>query len=149
MWIFTRDGFYSAVQHRDNPGLVQVRGRVRDDLERLRTRTRSSEIIELDDADYRYRINIDRDAFAQYVLESVLDIDYTTSVKDAISRGDKDRKRAHLRIWEAMYGLQPRSASTDDEWEYVLESDDDWEFTAEEIDRQKHVRNARERSEQK
>lgn len=35
MWIFTKDGFFSAVEHRDNSDLLMIRARCREDIERL------------------------------------------------------------------------------------------------------------------
>jgi hypothetical protein len=40
MWIFCKDGFFSAVQNRDcQEDEVMVRARIREDVERLATAT--------------------------------------------------------------------------------------------------------------
>ncbi|MFN8150301.1 MAG: hypothetical protein U0R24_04125 [Solirubrobacterales bacterium] len=36
MWLFTTQGFYSVVAHRDDPETLIVRGRTREDIEALR-----------------------------------------------------------------------------------------------------------------
>lgn len=36
MWLFTTQGFYSAVAHRSDPSRAIVRARAREDLEALR-----------------------------------------------------------------------------------------------------------------
>jgi hypothetical protein len=53
MWIFTTDGFFSAVADRDHPGHVRVRMRVRDDGERLLVALGGGELVEKPGADYR------------------------------------------------------------------------------------------------
>lgn len=119
MWIFTRDGYYSAVQHNADPSLIQVRARAYEDLERLQKAVpfEGDAILTTLDADYRYRANVLRDDFAHYVLESVLDIDYVTSVKDVISRGEPRRKKAMMEIWTAMYDFQADAPDPEEEIE--------------------------------
>lgn len=108
MWIFTRDGFYSAVQHNEKSDLLQVRARRRDDLERLAAALgyRDAPIIEMREADYRWRLNVDRDDFAGYMVEAVHDIDYETNVKGTLSRNDSSRSHAMMDVWGAMYRMQ-------------------------------------------
>lgn len=126
-WYFTRDGFYSAVQHNADPSLIQVRARSYEDLERLQKRVpfEGDVILTTLDADYRYRANVDREEFAHYIFESIIDIDYVTRVKDVISRGEPRRKKAMLEVWQAMHDLQ--SDAPDPEEEFVEVDDDEWE----------------------
>ena len=35
MWVFNRDGFFSAVEHRDDNSKVMVRARAKEDIENL------------------------------------------------------------------------------------------------------------------
>lgn len=110
MWIFTTDGFFSVVQHKDDSNILQIRGRVRADLENLAGKVGydSDDVFEIDGADYLYRLNLPRGTFAGYMLEAVDDITYTTDVKGTLSKDDKPRKRALMSIWRAMSKLQPR-----------------------------------------
>jgi hypothetical protein len=88
---------------------VQVRARTEDDIRRLLDYLGlldHVEIIDMPDADYRWRVNLPRDVFAGYLVEAVDDITYETSVKDVLARGDKKRKRAMMTIWSAMANLQ-------------------------------------------
>lgn len=114
MWIFTKDGFYSAVQHNQDASMLQVRARRQDDLERLAAALEcDADIIAMDDADYRYRMNVRRDEFAGYMVEAVDDITYTTNVKGTLARGDSARQHAMMDVWSAMYRLQIDSAFDD------------------------------------
>jgi hypothetical protein len=59
MWVFTTQGFYSVVAHRDDATRVIVRPRAREDLEALRAQIRSLRIYEDESADYRFRAVVD------------------------------------------------------------------------------------------
>lgn len=82
MWLFTVDGFFSAVQDRDDPERIIVRGRVREDLERLVERLSPTagladpEIVATPMADYAFRVFVDRSVWAGYVSAAAWKIDY-------------------------------------------------------------------------
>ncbi len=141
MWIFNTDGFFSVVQHNSKPDIVQVRARVRTDLESLKAAIDNEDdkdlglqpldcddIVEMRDADYRFRMDVDRLAFAEYMLESVMHVDYTTDVKGNLAGGDKRRKDAMMNVWHAMHRLQDDEAQhslSDDDFFDLLDQDDD------------------------
>ena len=50
--VFTRDGFFSAVQHFEQPDTILVRGRVESDLQKL-CDIMKTQLVENVDADYR------------------------------------------------------------------------------------------------
>jgi hypothetical protein len=126
MWIFTRDGFFSIVRHRDDPGSFLVRARVREDLERafggagcdqcdggktdfaalLGKPCPSCGIQELADADYRFRGSVSELRVRNYLTNAVTDIDYETNVKGNLDQGEPDRHRAMMNVWDAMYDVQ-------------------------------------------
>ena len=58
MWIFTKYGFLSIVQHNAMPKFFQVKARIIDPLEQLWP---EHEIEIIDWADYRFRITIEKD----------------------------------------------------------------------------------------
>lgn len=119
MWIFTTDGFYSTVQHKDNPDLVMVRSRSRDDLERLIEALpivmgRSEpEILEYVGSDYAYRIFIPRDYWIAYVASAAGHLNYTNFKAEVQWRGEtrgdervKLRLRAYHDIWARLVQWQ-------------------------------------------
>ena len=109
MWIFTKDGYYSAVQHDDSPDTIQVRARIREDLVRLAEAVglHPGQIIDTPlPADYGFRLNVDRGVFAAYVAKAVTGIDYVTDVKGHLSRDEPDRKSAMMDCWSAMAQFQ-------------------------------------------
>ena len=106
MWVFNKDGFFSAVQHKDDPGSVVVRARVHEDLllacDRMGVdgceRT-------LREADYAFRVTVPRALWVAYVRHTANDLLDYTNFKAAV-HGEPDRDRALLRVWQAMHDLQ-------------------------------------------
>jgi len=110
MWLFTRHGFYSVVQDKANDRHVQVRARIKDDLEGL-TRfvhkamgAELSAIISTPNADYSYRIVVEKVLWVKIAATLASDIDYT-NFKDEI-HGEEDRDVTYLKVWSAMNELQ-------------------------------------------
>lgn len=113
MWIFTRDGFFSAVAHRDDPEkLVLVRARNRAHLEKLAdwhqdAIGRDLEILEDDEADYIVRAKMTKAAWAVYLTTVAVELDYTTNVKGNImERTDPLLGDAMLDTWESLLNYQ-------------------------------------------
>ena len=71
MWIFTKWGFLSIVQHNTIPGYFQVKARVIDPLERLWPQ---HEIEVIHWADYRFRITIEKENVFEIVSTDLLQI---------------------------------------------------------------------------
>lgn len=107
MWVFTRDGFFSAVQHFEQPNTILVRGRVESDLRRL-CEIMKTQIVENVDADYRYRTSVSRPAWAEYLQQAARELDYP-NFKNAMHDlfDDSRRDQAHMEVWSAMQRLQP------------------------------------------
>ena len=103
MWIFNKDGFFSAVEHRDDPDQLMVRARCREDIERL-AKSLGAEVVHTPNADYAYRITVSKAAFADYMRDAVMDLDYS-NFKDACA-GHGTRSRAYMDVWSAMRRLQ-------------------------------------------
>ena len=107
MWIFTVDGFFSAVADRDRPGHVIVRMRVRGDGERLQAALEAGELIETPRADYRFRIRTTHTRWSDYVASAAAEIDYS-NFKAAVGGRDVERAHAYSEVWAFMRDLQER-----------------------------------------
>jgi hypothetical protein len=110
MWVFTLDGFYSAVVHKDDPELVVVRARKREDLVSLRKQMAPTHltltVLHTPDADYAYRMVMPRQTWSSYLMTTVMDMDYP-NFKDAVSRTQGWRRSAlYHDVWAAMMPLQ-------------------------------------------
>ncbi len=107
MWVFTIDGFYSAVQHRDQANALMVRARDREDLRRMQQRAGTDvPISHTPNGDYAYRITLDKGAWVAYLSAASEAIDYG-NFKDAVGqRLGHDRAVLYLDVWATMLELQ-------------------------------------------
>ena len=93
MWLFTKHGFFSAVQNWDDANLIHVRARFKGDLEKLcEAHTQHT--------DYPYRMDFDREKLAEIVKGELMAIDYT-NFKDAVHDGTS-RDSAYMNVWMTM-----------------------------------------------
>lgn len=85
MWLLTTIGFHSIVAHRDDPDLVIVRARTREDIEALSKRYLPVDEIDAETGtDYPFWIFVARDEFERTVATLARDIDYD-NVKNAVA----------------------------------------------------------------
>ena len=106
MWIFTTEGFISAVYKHD---AVQVRARDRKSLEDLATHC-ASEIKHTPVADYPYRLETDRDHLATWLTKQAQLMDYgnfKTEVEDI--RGFEFAAPLH-KVWDVMHDVEDSNA---------------------------------------
>jgi len=106
MWLVTTQGFYSVVEHRDDPDTLIVRCRVREDMEALREQIPTLEVFSDRSADYRWRAHVPRREWLAAMLEMGDGIDYD-NFKDAVkARQGQARADVYLRVWMALQELQ-------------------------------------------
>ncbi len=94
MWIYTKEGFVSAVRYKqedrreratlDLVELVIVRARRREHLQKLFP---EHEIHETPEADYAFRVFVVQEEFATVLFNLALDIDYP-NFKNSVPEGD-------------------------------------------------------------
>lgn len=106
MWVFTNNAFVSIVQHRTKPDIFIVRGRVSGDVSRFLGLPKKNEI-ELDVADYRYRIEAEQIDVCRALGRSLAGVTYP-NFKDSIVA--KWRKEAAMKIWSIMWNVQREKA---------------------------------------
>lgn len=107
MWIFTKNGFFSAVQHLDLPDCLLVRARLKGDLNRFITAHNIKTLVQVTpNADYRYRAIIKKTDFAKAVEAEAESIDYS-NFKNAVHDGTP-RDTAYMKCWSAMVQAQER-----------------------------------------
>lgn len=113
MWLITEDGFASVVAHRERPDHLLVRARARADLESL-CQVASEEglggldpvgIFSLENADYRWRLEVRRDDFAALASAMVGRINYD-NFKSRVARKDPDRAHLYMDVWSALHRIQ-------------------------------------------
>lgn len=114
MWVFTKKGFMSVVEMRDDVDKVMIRFRCKEDAEAIRMDCLSTkgddfslpDIIKTEEADYRYRIIVDRVVLVELMTTMVSELDYH-NFKNAV-HGDVDRDIAYMGVWGEMSELQTR-----------------------------------------
>ncbi|MCB8988116.1 MAG: hypothetical protein H6661_10255 [Ardenticatenaceae bacterium] len=115
MWLATKFGFFSVVAHRDDPDLVLVRGRSRDDLEQLRgfAEGRDVDVPEIVTSlwgDYCCRIFMPRAAWEHLGAALTADIDYPNFKQQV--HGDPERDAAYMQMWSIMRRFQEQKLGT-------------------------------------
>jgi hypothetical protein len=113
MWLITEDGFASVVAHRERPDHLLVRARARGDLENL-CRIAAEEGVEgfdpvgvfsLEQADYRWRLEVRRDDFAALTAAMVGRIDYD-NFKNRVGQKDPARASLYSDVWGTLFRIQ-------------------------------------------
>jgi len=111
VWIFTRNGFCSVVQHKHASTVLIVRCRCKEDADKLRRACNGTAVQDTPESDYRYRFLADRKEFAAFAAKLVEEIDYP-NFKDEVHAVDpsKERSEAYLEVWSSMYNLQQKKS---------------------------------------
>lgn len=102
MWVYTKRGFISAVEDKDERGMILVRARFRGHLEALFP---GEKIEYTPSSDYRYRTRIPRLVFASAVEMMAADIDYA-NFKKAVDPFDELYVWACAQVWGTMARAQ-------------------------------------------
>jgi hypothetical protein len=107
MWLMTNFGFFSIVKKEGEENLT-VRARAKQDLLSLKDRyLPQMGAIEVSDYnDYRYRVRVPRDVFAEALRDIALDIDYPNFKNSVAKKQGKGRARVYEDVWQRLYGLQ-------------------------------------------
>ena len=96
MWIFTSNAFVSIVQHRNDPTILIVRARYREDLREF---LGACKIVHLKDADYPYRAEVDRLVVTKSLAVAVENLHYDNFKNSVRNQG---RHWALLDVWAIM-----------------------------------------------
>lgn len=106
MWLVTTQGFYSVVAHRERPGRLLIRARVREDLEALRAQIPEIAPYEDREADYRWRAEVSVEEWRDALIVLARGIDYD-NFKDAVAeRQGFEREAVYHRVWSELLRLQ-------------------------------------------
>jgi hypothetical protein len=103
MWVFTKHGFVSIVQHHDDPGIMLVRSRT---IRPLETMWPDYEVQEIKWADYRYRIFVPREEVSSVIVDSIEGIEYPNF--KAACTDDHEYQTALASVWWKMLETQTR-----------------------------------------
>jgi len=110
MWVFTKDGFFSAVEKPVDKGhdMITIRARAKIDLENLlKEIVKEMPIIVDAGTDYEYRIRLLKSEWADYLAQTAKDIDYE-NFKHEVGLIDKKRANTYLSIWSNLLRVADR-----------------------------------------
>ena len=109
MWVFTQEGFVSAVRTPDREGYLTVRSRDKESLGTL-AETTNQTIATTPHRDYPYRVFVTYDNFKSWLTQHVDDLDYG-NFKDQVhvTRG-YDYVRALHGVWDVMHDVEDSTA---------------------------------------
>ena len=113
MWIASKIGFFSIVAHRDQPGTVMIRARIKGDLENLLAALWDLEdpqppIVDTPQADYRFRIIVSQPHAVSLVSRLAASIDYSNLKETVADQPDqRDKLPAYSSLWGNLRRLQP------------------------------------------
>ena len=102
MWVFTQEGFFSAVEHRNRRDCVIVRCRAHSDMKALHRRFPSSELVVGGGTDYAYRMVLPKKLWARYLAEQAKGIDYDNFKNRVTQRQGSWRHDVYMRVWSTM-----------------------------------------------
>ena len=108
MWLMTTDGFFSAVEDRDDPDAVFVRARVLGDAEQLAVAVGGA-VLETPAADYRFRVRMAKTDRARYVAGCTAGIDYDNFKNAVAVRQGGARAGVYGEVWGTLLRLQTRA----------------------------------------
>lgn len=112
MWLFTKYGFFSVVEVTGEPTKIQVRARLRKDIEAIaelawEATSNRPKIIESKDSDYRFRVVLPRNDWYELGQFLITDIDYSNFKGKVLCPGTEPaRSRAYHHVWSTMSYLQ-------------------------------------------
>ena len=106
MWLFTNQGFYSVVAHREDAETLIVRARDAGDIEALRDQIPGIQPFEDASADYRYRAHVSRSEWVAALAQLTSDLDYDNFKSEVARRQGADRARLYGHIWGELLELQ-------------------------------------------
>ena len=114
MWLFTKTGFVSAVAHRNKHGVILVRARDKESLTTLINYCGSPDlpnaITHTPNADYPYRLEIDRSYFARWLTDTTYELDYDNFKNEVhYTRGDDFAAPLH-KVWAIMHDVEDDTA---------------------------------------
>lgn len=109
MWLATIDGFYSIVQHRDDPTKRLVRCRHASDLHRFLERVDLHPHNHVDgtpDADYPFRATLDEAVVAMYLGRVNAAMDYDNFKMAVTEQQSARRAHTYVNVWQDLLALE-------------------------------------------
>lgn len=113
MWLFTETGFVSAVVENPNKSKTRmsVRSRDKKSLEPL-AKMAKTEIVELPNRDYEYRVYVEKNVLTEWVSESISQMEYGNYKSRMYSTRGADFTHSLSDVWSVMLGVSDKRAKS-------------------------------------
>lgn len=117
MWVFTTQGYFSAVAHKNDKELIVVRSRALQDSEGLAAWVNTYraehvggavgevEVVAYQSSDYPWRVIITKQEWGQYLANEAASIDYTNYKDEVTRKQGRARHDIYARVWSALLAL--------------------------------------------
>lgn len=106
MWLFTTQGFYSVVAHRDDAETLIVRARTAGDIESLREQIPEIEPFEDASADYLHRAYVSRTDWLAAVEQLTAGINYDNFKSEVAREQGSEWSHLYGAVWAELLRLQ-------------------------------------------
>lgn len=114
MWVFSETGFVSAVVDPKDSNVMVVRSRDKKSIQPLADFA-GTEIIELPNRDYEYRVFVERETFSDWVLRSISTMEYGNyKSRMYTTRGD-EFTHSLSDVWSVMLNVSDKRKKTNKE----------------------------------
>lgn len=111
MWVFSETGFVSAVVDPKDSNVMVVRSRDKKSIQPLADFA-GTEIIELPNRDYEYRVFVERETFSDWVLRSISTMEYGNyKSRMYTTRGD-EFTHSLSDVWSVMLNVSDKRKKT-------------------------------------
>lgn len=117
MWLFTKVGFFSAVQSSEprpelgaQADVLSIRARFEGDLDLFRKSyaPELSETVYLRGRDYPYRAYITKEKFAEALCRAALDLDYGNFKGMIMDVMGLAREQLYAKVWGVMHNAEAK-----------------------------------------
>jgi hypothetical protein len=112
VWLFTKTGYFSVVQDRDDASVLHIRARFREDLERLKKDYAPGLAIHhTPRADYAYRGTLTRQQYVMVVAALAANVDYPNFKDKVTEEQGRERHNLYMDVWTTMSNAQRAAES--------------------------------------
>jgi hypothetical protein len=111
MWVFTKDGFFTAVSKQCRQDEIMIKANSRRDLEKLLRKTNTQgPIQESPEPAYRFHVILEKASWIQYLSDYVQSLNYETVRDNIVAQNDAARHEAYQAVWTTMHNWMGREA---------------------------------------
>ena len=116
MWVFTKDGFFTAVFKECRKDEIMIRAKSKSDLRAmLKKIDQDRPVQETSESPYRFFVILEKSLWIQYLSDYVQHLDYASVRDHIVSKADVDRQKAYQSVWATMHNWMGRESLRQDD----------------------------------